>query len=356
MAAQKSVGSAESKEEKNVLDARAPSSVITGRIDFGPRIIQRLIVTGTALLSIVSSPRLAGAYEIINLYDAFGEERAGTRKDFGFSAVIRHEGTTILFDAGTSADILEQNANALGVDLREVDFAVASHAHADHTGGFDYLLRVNPRIKIYFPNDFFGAGAPLTFDISGAEPEVVRELPEEQCYFGGKTMSAVLESDGRFYKAVEYVTESQEVAPGFHLIATTSPNIGYFTKYPGVDLEGRPITDGREENFLGLPELSLAVSTGESIVLIVGCSHSTVEEIVRETKEITGSSVGLLVGGYHLLPYDRGTIQGIGSRLKALGVERIAPSHCTGHLGFKVLRDIYGGGYELFGLGSTLRD
>jgi 7,8-dihydropterin-6-yl-methyl-4-(beta-D-ribofuranosyl)aminobenzene 5'-phosphate synthase len=320
--------------------------------------MRRFLVTGTMLLGLLSSlPHCAHAYEIINLYDAFGEHHPGTQKDFGFSALIRHEGTTLLFDAGTSADVLQQNAEALGIDLSEVDFAVASHAHADHTGGFDYLLRVNPNVKIYFPSDFFGAAGPLSFDISGKEPEIVKELPEEQRYFGGQTTTALLRSDGRFYKAVEYVSESVEVASGFHLIVTTSPHIGYFTKYPGVDIEGKPIDDaGESANFLGLPELSLSLTTDQGSVLFVGCSHSTVEAIVRETKKTTKSDVFLLAGGYHLLPYDRDTIQGIASRLKALEVQKIAPSHCTGHLGFKVLREAYGDAYELFGLGSTLRD
>ena len=127
------------------------------------------------------------------------------QKSFGFSALIRYQGKTILFDSGTSADILERNAKALGIDLREVDFAIASHAHTDHIGGFDYLLRVNPNAKIYFPLDFFGAGGPLTMNVAGQEPEVVKELPKEQRYFGGHTTSAPLVSDGRFYKAVEYV-------------------------------------------------------------------------------------------------------------------------------------------------------
>ncbi|NIS17609.1 MAG: MBL fold metallo-hydrolase, partial [Phycisphaerae bacterium] len=70
-------------------------------------------------------------------------------------------------------------ANALNIDLGEVDFAVASHAHADHTGGFHYLMRVNPDVKIYFPNDFFGASGPLTFDIGGTDPHISKELPKE---------------------------------------------------------------------------------------------------------------------------------------------------------------------------------
>jgi 7,8-dihydropterin-6-yl-methyl-4-(beta-D-ribofuranosyl)aminobenzene 5'-phosphate synthase len=306
-------------------------------------------------LSLVLVSSQAQAYELINLYDAFGEKREGTQQDFGFSALVRHKGKTILFDSGTNADVLEKNAKALGVDLSKVDFAVASHAHSDHTGGFDYLKRVNPKVKIYFPSDFFGAGGPLDFDVSGKEPDVAEELPAEQRYFAGKHTKAKLRTTGRFYGSTEYVKKSKRIAPGVHLIATTSPNMGYFTSYPGVDLEGKPVVDEGKAKHLGLPELSLSLSTKKGEVLIVGCSHSTVEAIVKETKKVTKRKVHLLAGGYHLLPYDRATIAGIAERLKKkLGVESIAPAHCTGHLAFKVLRDVYAANYRFFGLGSKL--
>lgn len=297
------------------------------------------------------------AWKMENLYDAFGPNQQGLQKDFGFSALIRFEGMTILFDAGTNADILAQNAEALGVDLREVDFAVASHAHTDHIGGFDYLLRINPDVKIYFPSDFFGAGGPLEFNIAGQEPEVSAELPPEQRYFDGTQTKAILKSNGRFYKAVEYVDTSMAVAPGVNLIGTSSPYIGYFTKYPGVDLEGKPKPDTGGAQFLELPELSLALSTGEGVVLVVGCSHSTVGAIVEETERVLDERVDMVVGGYHLLPYDRATIEGIATRLKdELGVRRVAPAHCTGHLGFKIFRDIYQTNYQIFGVGTTIGD
>ena len=100
---------------------------------------------------------------ITNLYDAFGKPGNGLIKDFGFSALIKYQGKLILFDAGTNADILKNNVETLGIDLGQVDYAIASHAHGDHINGFDYLLQVNPDVKIYLPFDFFaGAKLPLT--------------------------------------------------------------------------------------------------------------------------------------------------------------------------------------------------
>jgi 7,8-dihydropterin-6-yl-methyl-4-(beta-D-ribofuranosyl)aminobenzene 5'-phosphate synthase len=310
-----------------------------------------------ALVALLIAPSAyAQSYEVINLYDAFGEPKKGTKQNFGFSALIKYDGKTILFDSGTNADILEKNAKALGVDLSKVDFAVASHAHSDHTGGFDYLVRMNPKVKIYFPADFFGAGGPLTFDVAGKEPKAAKKLPKKQRYFGGKTTKAKLHGTGRFYKQVEYVKESRELSPGIHLVATTSPNMGYFTSYPGVDLEGNPVEERGDPKLIGLPELSLSLETKDGALLFVGCSHSTVEVIVKEAKRVTKGDIRLLAGGYHLLPYDRETIDGIAKRLKGrLGVKTIAPAHCTGHLAFEILRAAYGEDYRFFGLGSRLQ-
>src|SRR5204863_4979731 len=85
---------------------------------------------------------------ILNLYDAFGYQKRGTVLDWGFSALVRYNGKTILFDTGNSADGFEHNVKALGVDLQQVDMAILSHRHADHISGFDYLLKIKPHVKV----------------------------------------------------------------------------------------------------------------------------------------------------------------------------------------------------------------
>ncbi len=291
--------------------------------------------------------------EIINLYDAFGNQHAETQQGHGLSILVKYNGKVILFDSGGNSDILEKNVNALNVDLSEVDFAVASHAHLDHTGGFHYLLRVNPDVKIYYPHDTFGASAPSAFDISGKDKSVVEKLPRMQRYFQGESTAVRLESNGVHYNSVIYIKEHTEIMQGVNLLVTTSESIGYFTKYPGVDEDGNETEITR---FIGLPELSLSLSTPEGEVLLVGCSHSGVEEIVSTARQELGRDVYLVSGGYHLIPYDQITIEGIADRLMDdLSVQNVAPAHCTGHLGFHVLTEKFGENYKFFGLGSRLK-
>src|SRR5215475_12934007 len=86
------------------------------------------------------------------LYDAFGKVPS-LRKDWGYSALVEAGGKRILFDTGNNPDILDANARSLHVDLSQLDFVVLSHRHSDHMGGMEYLLKVNPRIKIYAPKE-----------------------------------------------------------------------------------------------------------------------------------------------------------------------------------------------------------
>ena len=96
---------------------------------------------------------------LVNLYDAFGKNALLT-KDFGFSCITKYQGKTILFDAGSNADIFKNNTKQLGIDLKKVDIVIVSHGHFDHLNGLDYLLKINPKVKIYFPYDIFW-GAPV---------------------------------------------------------------------------------------------------------------------------------------------------------------------------------------------------
>lgn len=324
---------------------RAREDTVAG----APRSPLRLLAAVLALVFFDGRRALAeGEFEILNAYDAFGgADVKGVTQDFGFSALIKHRGKTILFDAGTNADILEKNLKALKVNPAKIDFAIISHAHPDHVSGFDYVLKANPKLKIYMPYDF-QLGAPLQFPLVGPEPELALDLPAEQKYLGGKLDKTLIKSSGRFWKAsVEYVSASKEIAPGVNLIVTPSPLIGYFTRYPPYE---------KEPQLVPMPEVSASFATGTGEVLVVACAHSGLDNIVQENKAFMKRDLELVIGGYHLLPYKADYIRAFAKRLHdEQGVKRVAPAHCTGPAGFKILKEVYGEGYLFFGLGSTIK-
>jgi 7,8-dihydropterin-6-yl-methyl-4-(beta-D-ribofuranosyl)aminobenzene 5'-phosphate synthase len=297
---------------------------------------------------------------ITNLYDAFGEDNSEMAKDFGFSCILKHNGKTILFDAGTNADIFKKNVEALNIDLKQVDIAIASHAHFDHINGFDYLLEVNPDVKIYFPFDLFW-GANIPYDLSGQEATIIDSLDKKMQYFGGDFKSYEFNQTGRFWTAnIEYIKENKEIAPGIKLVTTSSPFMGYFSSYPKVAIDSQDgiMTDNPATvaKHVELKELSLSLSTDEGEIVIVGCSHSTIEKIVAETRSYTNNNIAMAYGGYHLLPYDRKTLTDLSLRLRdELEVKKVAPAHCTGHLAFKILQNHFKENYVFAGLGTTVK-
>jgi 7,8-dihydropterin-6-yl-methyl-4-(beta-D-ribofuranosyl)aminobenzene 5'-phosphate synthase len=267
--------------------------------------------------------------QITVLYDAFGKTST-MRKDWGFSALIEYGGKRILFDTGNNAEIFAHNVQAKGIDLTQLDFAIVSHRHGDHTSGLNHLLKVNPAVKIYAPQEnfgVFGAALPGTFYRRNDA------LPPDMRYFDGKAPDTLRFGspwpDGNF----TWVTKTTEVAPGFHVILLNGTW--------GADLE--------------VKEISLAIDTPDGIVLVVGCSHPTIEKIVEAAKTALNKPIHLVLGGTHLLPAKDDQISSIAASLRdSFGVRYIAPVHCTGEPAFAILKETFGDHYVYAGLGTTV--
>jgi hypothetical protein len=151
----------------------------------GGRTVRFLLGAMAFVLALCTSvPAAAADIEIVNVYDAFGIAK-NTQQHFGFSAVVKQGDLTILFDSGADADVFAANLKALGVDPKEIDIAAASHNHADHISGFDYLLEVNPDVRLYLPHDF-ALGAPVKINMAGTDSSIVADLPR------GNSTSAVI--------------------------------------------------------------------------------------------------------------------------------------------------------------------
>ena len=315
-------------------------------------LIASVFLAGIFIISPVvaqTNPTTSGV-TMTNVYDAFGKDNKGLTQDFGFSCVINYKGKMILFDSGTDARIFEKNLKALKIDLKKIDIAIVSHGHYDHVGGFDYLFSINSKVKIYAPYDFFSLGAPTKFPFRETEPELAKTLPKDEQYFRGeKSVEGMITvPTGRFWKSnVEYLTAAKEVLPGVTLIPTTSELMGTFIKYPPFE---------KNPQFIGMPELSLSLATEKGEIIVSGCSHSTIENIIKETKKNRQGKIYLVAGGFHLIPYSREYIENLAKRMHdEYDVESVAPAHCTGHLGFSVFKKEFGVNNRYFGLGETLK-
>ena len=287
-----------------------------------------LRILAFVLMSVAAVPCRAQD-KVTILYDAFGESKELT-KDWGFSALVEHDGKRVLFDTGNDAAKFEHNVKALGVDLTKLDFVVISHRHTDHTTGLKYVLSVNPNVTVYVPadlaNGFGGAPVPKAF----FRPD--ESLPAKMRYFGGAPPEHL--TLGNLYDTGNFVLVNRvtEVSPGIFLLFTVSQNKGT----------------------LELPELTLAIKRSDGLLLVDGCSHSGIEAIL-EAASAVDPRIEIVFGGLHLVTTPAEEIDALVEKLRTKWkVQRIAPGHCTGETAFARLRKAYGENYVYAGLGTKV--
>lgn len=284
------------------------------------------------LLFVVSEPTVASEQknQVIIVYDAFGKP-SKMIKDWGFSVYIVYNGKRILFDTGNNEQILEHNLNIKGINPKNLDFVVISHRHDDHITGLNYITTVNPSVKIYVPQEnfsVFGASLPGTFYKQD------KTLPIYMRYFDGKPPITLTFGSAWPQGNFQIVNDSTEIIKGFHLIKLKGSW--------GVDLD--------------VMELSLAIDTPDGTVLIVGCSHPTIEKIVEVAQKITNKPIHLLLGGTHLLPLNFKDAEIVAKSLNdKWKVRWVAPAHCTGEPAFSSLKSIFSNRYIYAGLGTTIK-
>jgi 7,8-dihydropterin-6-yl-methyl-4-(beta-D-ribofuranosyl)aminobenzene 5'-phosphate synthase len=223
-----------------------------------------------------------------NPYD--GIEAKSLRTSWGFACWITTEERTVLFDTGGDGATLLHNLREMDLDPLAVDAVVLSHAHGDHTGGLSALLDTGSRPTVYVPASF-----------SRAFKEGVR----------GQT------------DLVE-VTAPMTVAPGIH----TTGEMG-----------------------TGIVEQALAVETEEGLVVVTGCAHPGVDSMVRRAHDHLDGQIALVMGGFHLGGASRRRVEGIVTDFRELGVQSVAPCHCTGDAARRLFHEAFGGDCVLAGVG-----
>lgn len=205
---------------------------------------------------------------------------------------------------------------------------VISHRHGDHTSGIKHLLEVNPSVGIYAPQEgaFFRSVPPPGF-LTRAPG-----LPRNLQYYGGKQPERWQTGTPWERATFASVAKNTEILPGFHVLTTRSQK-------PGA---------------LEMNELSLAVRTPKGLAVIVGCSHPGVENILAAAAAIE-PDLYMVMGGFHLVLTPEPEVRRVASLLHdGLGVDRVAPAHCTSELGFSVFLERFKDRFDEAGLGAVI--
>jgi len=247
----------------------------------------------------------------------------------------------VLFDVGPRADTLFRNADVLGVPIDSVDAIVLSHCHFDHTAALSGVLsRIGKPIPVY--------GHPALF-----RPCFV-VAPEYMDYsMSGDNARASLEAGGARFVLSEMPSEP---VPGLLLTGEVA-HVTDFEEQGGVscftiDKDGDTVPDKLEDDVSALVNVR-----GLGLVVLSGCSHAGIVNIVKQAKCIvSGVPIAAVAGGFHLLQATpQRTAQTIAA-LKELAPELsfIAPMHCTGLVPGARMAEAYPGAFRELHVGDAV--
>jgi 7,8-dihydropterin-6-yl-methyl-4-(beta-D-ribofuranosyl)aminobenzene 5'-phosphate synthase len=242
--------------------------------------------------------------------------------EHGFSALVEVETTEgrvnrLLFDTGVSPDGMVSNMRRLGIAPDSVAAVVCSHGHWDHTTGLDGFARAlggPAHLPVVLHPEFWSR---RRITLPGREPW---ELPT--------TSRAGLEGLG--FEIVER-PEPSFLFDGSVLITGEVPRTTDFERGFAIH---QALRGGRwKPDPLILDEQALVVHVaGRGLLVITGCGHAGVVNIVRYARTLTGiEHVHAVVGGFHLTgslfePVIAPTVEA----LAALAPDLVLPGHCTG--------------------------
>lgn len=218
--------------------------------------------------------------------------QADLRPGWGFSAWISVGDESVLFDTGADKLVFEQNARALGCNLSTLGALALSHEHCDHVGAMSSVVRKG--LRLYVP-------------------------ASSRRRFAGHRKGGV---------QVIAVRGPEQVCPGVK-------STGQF---------GRKIR-----------EQALLVDGTEGPALVTGCAHAGIVTVANLATKLAGRPLALIVGGFHLYRNNEAEVRYVAEQLLHLGVERIAPCHCTGDAATAILRDAFGERFVEVSAGNQVR-
>lgn len=233
--------------------------------------------------------------------------------EHGFSAFIETDQGNYLFDTGSGHSIVA-NSLILNKDLRSIEKIFLSHGHYDHTGGLPEVLKLKGSVDVHaHPHVFLDRIAVLK-----------ENEKEEKRFVGIPYKKGYLESlGGNFIFNNDFL----EVEKGIFLTGEVPRKTSFEKPDPRLFSE----IDGKTAQDIFLDDQSLILDTGKGFVLILGCAHSGMINIIHHVIAKTGKDrFYAILGGTHLDFLTPEQLEESIMALNKLEIEKIGVSHCTG--------------------------
>lgn len=254
-------------------------------------------------------------------------EQMDLREEHGISLHIETDGKKFLFDTGASGAFID-NAKKMGVDIKDVDKLIISHAHSDHCGGLLRFLDINKKAPLYISDkakrEYYISILLIKENIS-VPHEVFDVYSDRTCFVDGFT-----QIEDNVFLVTNFLRKYPLVKSSKHLL---------------VKSEGQFIRDSFDH------EIALVVINNGKLVIMTGCSHNGVDNMIETIiKKFPNIPIQTVIGGFHLMgfPFHRlmgeskANIISLGKRLLDYDIEKIYTCHCTGSWGYSVLKETMG--------------
>lgn len=252
--------------------------------------------------------------------------------EWGLSIYIKSDAGRVLLDMGAS-ELFLKNAQKLKIDINQVEFAVLSHAHYDHSDGMRTF-----------------------FDTNSTAPLYIREGSEENCYLKKwifhKYIGLPKHILREYQDRIVYVSGDYKFADDVSLIPHRTKGLSEIGSKNNLYIRknGKWLPDDFSH------EQSLVFDTEEGLVIFNSCSHGGADSIIREVSQVyQGREVKALIGGFHIFDKSESDIRSLAKRIKEAGVEEIYTGHCTGKRSFRILREELGDCVHQLKVGLVMR-
>ncbi|MBX7184654.1 MAG: MBL fold metallo-hydrolase [Vicinamibacteria bacterium] len=244
--------------------------------------------------------------------------------EWGFAALVEADGKRWLIDTGARAETVLRNATELGIELSDITDVVLTHNHADHTGG---LLTLRRELAVRNPKALSRAHV-------GAGIFEPRLQPDGKDANGLRPLVAAYEASGGVFVVHD---GAEELSPGVWFTGPV-PRVHSERNWSG-SLKVR--TGGGLAEDTVAEDSAIVIETGQGLVIVTGCGHAGIVNIVDHArKTVGGASVHAVIGGLHLFPASDEQLAWTAARLREAGLVHLLGAHCTGIEAVFRLRDL----------------
>ncbi len=272
--------------------------------------------------------------KIVNLIENIDAEN-GCSFEHGLSFYVETPKHKLLVDTGATGAFAD-NARCLGVDLTQVDTLILSHGHYDHGGGILAFAALNSHAKIYIResalNDYYS---------------IKEDGPK---YIG-------LDSQIASLSQVVFVKEDMVI----------DEELSLFTNVTGRKLwpSGNKVLKCKKDGELVQDDFDheqyLIIQCEGQEILISGCAHNGIINILDRYEEIRHRQPDMVISGFHMMkksgyePSDVELIRGIAETLTCYKT-KFYTGHCTGVEAYDILKEIMGNQMQYVKSGEEISD